>query len=96
MGDPGALPEVAQLPGQPGGLPRIPAVCPPSPAARLPTSAPSDKLTAVKIYHCRVVYPQAVRVWEDAWDAFTPFLAFRPPVRKLLYTTNSIVISSLN
>jgi putative transposase len=39
-------------------------------------------------------YPQAVKVWEDAWDAFTPFLAFSPPVRKLLYTTNSI--ESLN
>jgi transposase-like protein len=39
-------------------------------------------------------YPQAARVWEDAWDAFTPFLAFSPAVRKLLYTTNSI--ESLN
>jgi putative transposase len=39
-------------------------------------------------------YPQAVRVWEDAWDAFIPFLAFSPPVRRLLYTTNSI--ESLN
>jgi putative transposase len=39
-------------------------------------------------------YPQAVRVWEEAWDAFTPFLAFSPAVRKLLYTTNSI--ESLN
>ena len=39
-------------------------------------------------------YPQAARVWEDAWDEFTPFLAFTPPVRKLLYTTNSIVIWS--
>ena len=39
-------------------------------------------------------YPQAVKVREDAWDAFTPFLAFSPPVRKLLYTTNSI--ESLN
>jgi transposase-like protein len=35
-------------------------------------------------------YPQAIRVWEDAWDAFTPFLAFSPPVRRLLYTTNSV------
>ena len=34
-------------------------------------------------------YPQAARVLEDAWDAFTPFLAFSPAVRKLLYTTNS-------
>ena len=39
-------------------------------------------------------YPQAVKVWEDAWDCFIPFLAFTPPVRKLLYTTNSI--ESLN
>jgi putative transposase len=39
-------------------------------------------------------YPQAVRAWEDVWEAFTPFLAFSPPVRKLLYTTNSI--ESLN
>jgi transposase-like protein len=39
-------------------------------------------------------YPQAVKVFEDAWDAFTPFLAFSPAVRKLLYTTNAI--ESLN
>jgi transposase-like protein len=39
-------------------------------------------------------YPQAARVWEQAWDDFTPFLAFSPPVRKVLYTTNSI--ESLN
>ncbi len=39
-------------------------------------------------------YPQAVKPWEAAWDDFTPFLAFSPPVRKLLYTTNSI--ESLN
>jgi putative transposase len=39
-------------------------------------------------------YPQAVRPWEQAWDDFTPFLAFSPGVRKVLYTTNSI--ESLN
>jgi hypothetical protein len=39
-------------------------------------------------------YPQAVKVWENAWDRSTPFLAFTPPVRRLLYTTNSI--ESLN
>ena len=39
-------------------------------------------------------YPQAARVFKDAWDAFTPFLAFSPAVRKLLYTTNAI--ESLN
>jgi putative transposase len=39
-------------------------------------------------------YPQAAKVFEDAWDAFTPFLAFSPAVRRLLYTTNAI--ESLN
>jgi putative transposase len=32
-------------------------------------------------------YPQAVRVREAAWEAFTPFLAFSPAVRKLPCTT---------
>jgi len=39
-------------------------------------------------------YPQAAKVFEDAWDAFTPFLAFSPAVRRLLCTTNAI--ESLN
>ena len=39
-------------------------------------------------------YPRPSRVLEAAWDAFTPFLAFSPAVRKLLYTTNAI--ESLN
>ena len=34
-------------------------------------------------------YPQAARFIEDAWDEFTPFLAFSPAVRKLLHTTNT-------
>ncbi len=28
--------------------------------------------------------------FQDAWDQFTPFLAFGPATRKLLYPTNSI------
>jgi transposase-like protein len=39
-------------------------------------------------------YPLAAKVFEDAWDCFTPFLAFGPATRKLLCTTNSI--ESLN
>lgn len=39
-------------------------------------------------------YPQAVKVWENAWDQMIPFMAFTGPVRKLLYTTNTI--ESLN
>ena len=53
-----------------------------------------DALAAFAASPLGCKYPQAARVWEDAWEGFTPFLAFSPPVRKLLYTTNSI--ESLN
>jgi len=39
-------------------------------------------------------YPAALAVWERSWERFTPFLAFPPAVRKVIYTTNSI--ESLN
>lgn len=39
-------------------------------------------------------YPAAIAVWQRAWERFTPFLAFPPAVRKVIYTTNSI--ESLN
>lgn len=39
-------------------------------------------------------YPAAVGVWERAWERFTPFLAFPPEVRRIIYTTNAI--ESLN
>jgi transposase-like protein len=39
-------------------------------------------------------YPTAVRTFEAAWDRFTPFLAFPPALRRVIYTTNSI--ESLN
>jgi len=39
-------------------------------------------------------YPQAARVFDNAWDRFIPFFSFSPAVRKLLYTTNGI--ESLN
>ncbi len=39
-------------------------------------------------------YPAAVASWENAWEKFTPFLAFGPALRKVIYTTNSI--ESLN
>ena len=32
--------------------------------------------------------------WEASWERFTPFLAFGPALRKVIYTTNSI--ESLN
>ena len=39
-------------------------------------------------------YPDTVGVWERAWERFTPFLAFPPALRRVIYTTNSI--ESLN
>jgi transposase-like protein len=39
-------------------------------------------------------YPTTVRTFDDAWERFTPFLAFPPMVRRVIYTTNSI--ESLN
>jgi transposase-like protein len=35
-----------------------------------------------------------VKVWENAWEEFTPFLRFDPEIRAIIYTTNSI--ESLN
>src|SRR2546429_2535380 len=59
-----------------------------------PAEAALDALAAFAASPWGRKYPQAARVFEDAWDAFTPFLAFSPAVRKLLYTTNAI--ESLN
>jgi putative transposase len=53
-----------------------------------------DALAAFAASPWGIKYPQAARVFEAAWDAFTPFLAFSPAVRKLLYATNAI--ESLN
>ena len=39
-------------------------------------------------------YPATIASWENAWERFTPFLAFGPALRKVIYTTNSI--ESLN
>jgi putative transposase len=34
-------------------------------------------------------YPSAVKAFRDAWERFTPFLAFPPALRRVIYTTNS-------
>ncbi len=39
-------------------------------------------------------YPSAIKAFRDAWERFTPFLAFPPALRRVIYTTNSI--ESLN
>ena len=39
-------------------------------------------------------YPAIVRLWRAHWSEFTPFLAFPPEVRRVIYTTN--LIESMN
>ena len=31
-------------------------------------------------------YPQAAATWARAWERFTPFLAFPPMLRRVIYT----------
>ena len=35
-------------------------------------------------------YPAIIRLWENAWAQFVPFLAFDPAIRTLICTTNAI------
>ena len=39
-------------------------------------------------------YPAIVKLWRAHWAEFAPFLAFPPEVRRVIYTTNLIVIWS--
>lgn len=39
-------------------------------------------------------YPTAFKSWEENWDAICPFFSYSKPVRKIMYTTNTI--ESLN
>jgi putative transposase len=35
-------------------------------------------------------YPAIVRLWENAWSEFVPFLAFDPEIRRIICSTNAI------
>ncbi|MHA6805891.1 IS256 family transposase [Salinifilum ghardaiensis] len=39
-------------------------------------------------------YPAIVRLWENSWSEFVPFLDYSPEIRRVLYSTNAI--ESLN
>jgi len=41
-------------------------------------------------------YPAIIRLWENAWAEFIPFLDYDVEIRKVLCSTNAIVISSPN
>lgn len=51
-------------------------------------------LEAFKTSELGQANPNTIRVFEDAWERFIPFLAFPPMLRRVIYTTNSI--ESLN
>jgi putative transposase len=35
-------------------------------------------------------YPAIIRLWENAWAEFVPFLAYDPEIRRVIYSTNAI------
>ena len=35
-------------------------------------------------------YPAIVKLWENAWEEFTPFLRFDTEIRRIVCTTNAI------
>ncbi|MFD9456635.1 transposase [Streptomyces sp. NPDC059985] len=39
-------------------------------------------------------YPTIVRTWRSAWPEFTPYLAFPPAIRTVVYSTN--MVASIN
>jgi transposase-like protein len=57
-------------------------------------SAAKAALDEFKASELGIANPNTVRVFEDAWTKFVPFLAFPPELRRVIYTTNSI--ESLN
>jgi transposase-like protein len=56
--------------------------------------AAGEELAAFTASSWGVKYPTTVKTFHDAWERFTPFLAFPPDLRRVIYTTNSI--ESLN
>ncbi len=53
-----------------------------------------EDLVAFEVSELGAKYPSAARVFRDAWERFTPFLAFPNELRRVIYTTNAI--ESLN
>ncbi|WP_147281206.1 transposase, partial [Gaiella occulta] len=35
-------------------------------------------------------YPAIIRLWQNAWAEFAPFLSYSPEIRKVIYSTNAI------
>jgi putative transposase len=59
-----------------------------------PTVTAAEELFTEFAAQWRERYPAMVGMWERSWPEFVPFLAFPAEIRKLIYTTNGIVIWS--
>ena len=35
-------------------------------------------------------YPAIIKLWQNAWAEFVPFLAYSPEIRTVIYSTNAI------
>ena len=59
-----------------------------------PTVAAAEQRFAEFEQAWGALYPAIIRLWRNSWEQFTPYLAFPPEIRKIVYTTNAI--ESLN
>ena len=58
-------------------------------------SAPNEEIARGALEECVASelgarYPQTALTWQRDWQRFTPFLAFPPMLRRVVYTTNAI------
>ena len=51
-------------------------------------------MTVRSTMHAPSLMPASIRLWENAWAEFVPFLAFELEVRRVIFSTNAI--ESLN
>jgi putative transposase len=57
-------------------------------------SAPTEQAAHERLDELNVKwgerYPAVVKLWQNAWAEFVPFLAYSPEIRKIIYSTNAI------
>jgi len=57
-------------------------------------SAPTEAAAAAALDELNVKwgerYPAIIKLWQNAWAEFVPFLSYSPEIRKVIYSTNAI------
>jgi putative transposase len=57
-------------------------------------TAPTEQAATERLADLRKTwaerYPAIIKLWENAWPEFVPFLAYSPEIREVIYTTNAI------